>query len=239
LSLVNQRLEGLITGIAVAAAVAVAAAIVHREFIAPKRTLTKGLEYFSAWPELLAAGRRLGDSAAPIKLIEFADLQCPFCRSFNETIRRTRSKYGNRVEMVFIHHPLAIHRVAMPAARAAECAHDQGRFLEFVDQAYAAQDSMAVLVPGERSELETWIRLAVNAGVGDTSRFHSCAAATAVPTIVQAGMKAARQFGIRGTPTIMINGWRFSIPPSEAELHRRIDRLLAGKSPLPFLSRLF
>jgi protein-disulfide isomerase len=235
----NRRLEVLFTGMLVAAAVVVAAALAHREFAGPKQSTSPKLEFVSAWPGLLAVGRRMGDSTAPVKIVEFADLQCPFCKRFNETLRNTLKKYGARVEVVFVHDPLPMHRLALSAARAAECANSQGRFSEFVDQVYEMQESLAELEPGGQRELGTWTAVAAKAGVKDTNKFRRCAADTAVPAMIDAGVKAAKQFGVMGTPTVIVNGWRFSIPPREADLHRRIDRLLAGKSPVTFLSRLF
>jgi len=172
------------------------------------------------WREALDAGRVIGPSTAPLKLIEFADLECPFCRSFHKVVLSVLAKYPEDVALVFVHAPLNGHRFAHPAARAAECAQDQGRFALFVDHLYTGQDS-----PG----LKTWVAFARDAGVQDTSRFAQCAASNATMEIAERGTEVARKLEIRGTPTVLLNDWRFGSPPSVEELETAIDSLRKRK----------
>lgn len=78
-----------------------------------------------------------GARNAPVVVIQYSDFECPYCRQFaNGTLldlRRTYVKRGD-VLLAFRHLPLrAIHPLAYPAARAAECAGRQGRFWEMHD----------------------------------------------------------------------------------------------------------
>jgi protein-disulfide isomerase len=181
--------------------------------------------YLPSWRDLIANGVLEGDSTAVVKLVEFSDLECPVCRQFERNVRSVRAKYPKEVSVVFVHFPLPQHRFARPAARAAECADRSGRFAEFVALAYDKQDSLG---------LKPWTSYALEAGVRNTARFARCVAdASPVPRIDD-GVALAHRMGVRGTPTVIVNGWRFSSPPAEAELIRTVAALIAGDRPFAF-----
>lgn len=208
------------------AAVAVAAVLVHREFgtraaPAAMARATLAFEYVEEWQELVAKGRTVGRPTAPVKIVEFMDLECPACRGFHASTQVIREKYKNDVAFVFVHVPLGMHRFAVPAARAAECAAVAGRFSEMVDAIYRKQDSLG---------LKTWVSYARDAQVADTASFGRCASLSSVVSSAEDGIAAGRSIGLTGTPTVMVNGWRFSHTPSEAELVHAIEELRAGRS---------
>jgi hypothetical protein len=72
---------------------------------------------------------------ALVTVTEYADLQCPACRSAHATlVQPLIAKYGTKIAYDYRHFPLtSIHRYAMEAAEASECAADQGKFWEFMD----------------------------------------------------------------------------------------------------------
>lgn len=104
------------------AAVTIAVTFAHREFVhrVDSPAAQQSPKYVAGWTKLLDAGVSIGDTAAPIKLIEFGDFECPFCRHADSTYGLLRQKLGARFAIVFVHFPLAMHRFALPAARAAE-----------------------------------------------------------------------------------------------------------------------
>jgi protein-disulfide isomerase len=79
------------------------------------------------------SGNALGRADAPVTMVEFTDLQCPFCREFALTsfdqIRKNWIDTG-KLRYISRDFPLDIHAQAMPAARAARCAGEQGKFWE-------------------------------------------------------------------------------------------------------------
>src|SRR5687768_1017526 len=120
------------------AGLAVAVALVHREFFADspvRQSEARAPEFVPNWRDALGVARVIGPSTARIQIVEFADLECPFCKHFNKALKQARLIYPNDVAVAFVHLPLSIHRFARPAARAAECALVQGRFAEFIDVA--------------------------------------------------------------------------------------------------------
>lgn len=206
-------------------AAAIATAVVHREFFAPpapQAPAARAPEHMRRWADLLEGAVVLGNRQAPVTIVEFMDLECPFCSTFNGHVRALRQKYGDVVRVAVIHFPLDQHRFARPAARAAECAHTQGRFEHFINAVYDKQDSLG---------FKSWTSFASDAGVPDTVSFLRCATATTAVPRVDTGLALARAIGANGTPTVIVNGWRYYTPPDTAELDRVVRAVLAGKPP--------
>lgn len=65
-----------------------------------------------------------GNADAKISIIEFADLECPFCQRHanNGTLEKVLEKYGDDVNTIFMHFPLWFHQTAQKAWEALECA---------------------------------------------------------------------------------------------------------------------
>lgn len=213
-----ERASSILLGLA---ALVIAATLVHREFW-PSNVPQSGIErppvYVANWRLLLGAGHVLGDSAAPLKIIEFGDFECPYCRRADSTYHDIKKKYGSRLALVFVNFPLTMHRFAIPAARAAECAGEQGRFAEMHDLLYEKQDSLG---------LKTWSAFAIDAGVRDTLAFARCNATPGMPAGIQAGLDAGHRLQVNATPTMLVNGWRFFAPPSEHQLDSALAAITA------------
>ncbi len=69
-----------------------------------------------------------GKKDAKISVIEFSDVQCPFCQRHTNagTLDQVHAKYGDDINIVFAHFPLSIHPSAQKAGEALECAGKQG-----------------------------------------------------------------------------------------------------------------
>lgn len=161
----------------------------------------------STWQKYVPVGVSVGDSSAQTTVVVFSDFECPFCRKFHEQFMRVRAKDPGGVRLVFVHYPLTAHRLARPTARAAECADRAGRFLEFSTVAFAHQDSLGII---------PWGSFAVEAGVPDTAKFVACARGSEPLSRVDAGVALGKQLQISGTPTVLINGWRYPVAPYES-----------------------
>jgi|SRR5579862_8119929 len=221
----REHLQSLLSAILALTAAAIGVVLVHREFYSAVRpnTVELGLpRYLPGWRELVATGRVVGDSGAAVKIVEFSDLECPVCRSFDRSLREVRKRHPKEVALVFVHFPLPGHRFARPAAQAAECANRAGRFAEFVETVYDKQDSLG---------LKPWTSYAQGAGIADTLTFAHCVAESAAMPQIEAGIALGKKIGVHGTPTVVVNGWRFGSPPAEADLQRTVASLLAGERP--------
>jgi protein-disulfide isomerase len=229
----SNRLETFVSGSLAVAAIAMAVGFIHGPFGAkPQLTHIRGAtmpaEHVAEWGELLNAGILVGDSAAPVKIVELGDFECPFCRKFALRMRDARKQFGNKVALVYVDFPLKMHRFAMPAARAAECAYGQGRFAEFHDVVYDKQDSLG---------LKSWVSYAREAGIRDTTRFTLCNARTGPVLQATAGLAIGKRLAVHGTPTVIVNGWRLSAPPDDSTLSKLITAALAGDKQLEKLAR--
>ena len=155
----------------------------------------------------LAKGVTLGDSSAPIKIVEFGDYQCPSCRYFQQSVKpRIDLTYIQTGQAQFVFHdfPLVqIHPYAFLAARAARCAGDQGaptRYFEYHDKLFMNQAEWA-----SRTSLPAreFVRYAEEMGL-DAEAFEGCLRSDRFADVVTANQYAASQLNLPGTPAVLI-----------------------------------
>lgn len=81
-----------------------------------------------------------GNPNAPVTMIEYSDLQCPFCIQFHPTVQKILAAYPNQIRFVYRHFPLSFHANARIFATAANCANELGgssKFFEMVDAIFS------------------------------------------------------------------------------------------------------
>lgn len=221
----SSRIESIGTAIVVVAAVVVAAANVYRVFGPPEvSSMPEEEPEFlgdSIWRQAISVGHLTGDVHAPIRVIEFADLECPFCKRSHSSLMEARDRYGDSLAYVFVHFPLEMHRFARPAARAAECAAQQHVFASFVNAVFAQQDSLG---------LKPWTSYGTDAGVADTTTFTRCIAKGADQALLNRGPQLGKRVGVAVTPTVIVNGWRLG-GSAYTDLLGVIAEVLDSKSP--------
>jgi protein-disulfide isomerase len=137
-----------------------------------------------------------GPTNAPIELVEFSDFQCPFCFRATPTVNQVLSTYGDRIHFVYRHYPLPNHPNARPAAEAAACAADQGKFWPYHDKLFEDPSKLG------QSELK---RNAATLGL-DTAKFDTCLDSHKQKDVVDADLRAGQEAGVDGTPAFFING---------------------------------
>ncbi len=147
--------------------------------------------------EVAGAGRpAVGPAGAPINIIEFSDFECPFCGRAFPTVKQVLATYGDKVHLVYRNYPLPIHPRARPAAEAAACAAEQGKFWEYHDQLFENQTKLS------DDDLKAYA-----AAVGlDAATFAACYTTTAHKADVDADIAAGNAAGVTGTPAFFING---------------------------------
>ena len=140
----------------------------------------------------------LGGKDAKIVLIEYTDLECPFCSRHHDTIKQILETYGDDVKYAQRHFPLSFHQNAQKAAEAVECAGEQGKFYEMQ---YAIFDLNAAGTMG----VDKFKEAAVNLGL-NTSEFNSCLDNGDSAGEVAREMAEGQAVGVSGTPATFING---------------------------------
>lgn len=142
-----------------------------------------------------------GNPEAPVTIVEFSDLQCPYCAAFHQTMRQVISAYPDKVRWVYKHFPLdSIHPNARPAAEASECAAEQGKFWDFIDVIFVDQSSMS---------LAMYKKTAADLGL-NTAQFNACVDLRQYKNKVEADYQLGVANGVRGTPGNFINGQAYS-----------------------------
>lgn len=161
-----------------------------------------------------------GPPSAPVTIIEFADFECPVCKESLPVLRQLRDLYPDRVRFVYRDFPLAAHPQARPAAEAAHCAHEQGKFWAYHDALFAQAPD---LKPSD------YVILAERLGL-NRAEFTSCLAGTRPKAAVAKDLADAQTLGLSGTPTFFVNG-RYLVGFQTLEaLRQHIDRELLATS---------
>ncbi len=220
----RETVSNFLFGVAVISLVVIAGLTVRRELFSSGRAVNPSIpreqRRITNWRTYTENGHRVGPDSAVVTIVEFEDFECPVCGVFNRgPFRSIVSKYPGQVAVVYKHWPLTIHRLAYPAARAAECAAAQGRFQEYRQLLYDKQDSIG---------LKPFEDFAASAGVADLRAFKACNTTPGPVPLIESDISEAKSLEAHGTPTILVNGLMLVGAPSGADLDRYITEALAS-----------
>lgn len=196
------------------------AVVLRQQFVPTALAPMKNLAPVSVsnWDRLISTGHHSGPRDASVVVLQFGDFECPYCQKFSTRILPgVLAGFPGQVAVVFRHWPLPYHRFAYPAARAAECAGEQGQFQPFSELLYMKQDSLG---------LKPFDDYAREAGVTDRAAFQLCNSRPGRVASIEADMEAAIAAGASGTPTVLVNGLRYPEPPDSAGLAKAIRNAL-------------
>lgn len=128
-------------------------------------------------------------------VVEFSDLECPYCAQAQASVRATKEYYGEQVYFQFMHFPLtSLHPHAFDAAVAAVCAQQLG-FGEMYRQVLFLQQS-------DLSGADL-VSYAVDLGIDEAS-FRNCLDVASVQEQVASDMALGKSLGVSGTPTFIV-----------------------------------
>lgn len=149
---------------------------------------------------------RKGSDDASIVIVEFADFQCPACRSASAALKRISQEYGDRVQVVFKNYPLdnscnkniggSLHQHACKAAVMARCAGRHGKFWEMHDKIFGEQSKI------DETRLELWAR---DLGLSK-DQLAECQESSEIIDKIKDDINQGDQLGVEGTPAVFING---------------------------------
>ncbi len=146
-----------------------------------------------------------GDPDAPITIVEFSDFQCPFCARFHvQTLPSLLDEYieSGKVNLVYRDFPIqSIHPNALPAAVAAECANEQGKYWEYHDMLFEKQNGWNRL--DSNTAISTFSQYATDVGL-EQQQFDSCLGSGKYLEEVQKDLSDGKDYGITGTPGFFI-----------------------------------
>src|SRR5882672_967364 len=139
----------------------------------------------------------MGSSSAPVTIVEFTDLQCPFCNRFaTQTFEQLKKTYIDTGQVRFITRdlPLGMHQHAMRAARASRCAGEQGKFWEMRTTLVR---NATTLSPELMTATAQTLKL-------DMAAFEVCLESTRFDALIQKDMADAQSIGVTRTPSFVI-----------------------------------
>ncbi|MCV0398606.1 MAG: DsbA family protein [Nitrosarchaeum sp.] len=146
-----------------------------------------------------------GNDDAPITIIEFSDFQCPFCARFHiQTLPLLLENYidAGKAKLVYRDFPIqGIHPNAIPAAAAAECADEQGKYWEYHDKLFENQNQW--------NQLETPDAVAVFGQYAkeielNQEQFDVCLNTGKYIDEIRKDLDDGREYGVSGTPGFFI-----------------------------------
>lgn len=78
-----------------------------------------------------------GEQTAPVQLVVYVDLLCPYCRQLDQVLIDLEEKYQGFIQIIYRDYPIVeLHPQSYLLAHAAQCTFDQGKYWDFVDQIY-------------------------------------------------------------------------------------------------------
>ena len=151
-----------------------------------------------------AQGYLMGKVDAPVKILEYADFECPGCAGFatvTEPDVRARIIEPGLASITYYDFPLTQHRNTLAASNAAACADEQGKFWPMHDRLFQAQDEWN----GEATDSPKpfFKRYATEVGV-DVAKWESCYDARKYQKRISANLADGLRRGVGSTPSFII-----------------------------------
>jgi protein-disulfide isomerase len=215
MSIVTEQKSDWFVSVLGVCAIAVTGLVVRHEFFPPAAAPAQQVSPVLAdslsetnWKELTASGHWIGATNAQVVFVEFSDFQCPSCRTWIRELQSLQTLRPEAVAIVFHHLPLSeIHREAVHAAVASECAADGGRFEAFHNFLFRNQDHLNAALYAEAAD---------SVQLQDLGAFRTCLTDPRIAERVDKDRSRADRLGLTATPTVWVNRLRLSRVPDTA-----------------------
>ncbi len=173
-----------------------------------------------------AQGYVIGKVDAPVKILEYADFECPSCAGFatvTEPDVRTRIVNAGLANLTYYDFPLTQHRNTVAASNAAACADEQGKFWQMHDRLFQAQDEWN----GEATDVPKpfFRRYASEIGVPDLAKWESCYDSRKYQSRINANLADGLRRGVNSTPTFVIGNKLYPGMRSYDEMKGLVDSI--------------
>ena len=150
-------------------------------------------------------------------MVEYSEFQCPFCSRVIPDTKRLLQKYEGKIAYSVRDYPLSFHNRAKPAAIAAKCASNQGKYWEMYHKLFENQRALSD---------DDFKSYAASIGL-KVDQFNKCVKnpGEAAKTIEE-NFQSGAALGVTGTPAFFINGRRLTGARSYAEFESIIEEEL-------------
>jgi protein-disulfide isomerase len=167
-----------------------------------------------------------GNPNAPVKIVEYSDTECPFCKRFHDTMKQVMENEGKqgKVAWVYRHFPLdQLHSKARKEAEATECAAEIGgndKFWAYLDRLMEVTPANNGLDSAELPKIAQYVGL-------DTVKFNECLTSDRYAKKIEEHVQNAQATGGNGTPWSIVvskNGKKY--PLSGAQPYASVKALI-------------
>lgn len=166
-----------------------------------------------------------GNADSTVKLVEYSDFQCPACGDFYYVVKDILDEYGDSIGFEYKNFPLlTIHQFALPAAKAAEAAGQQGKFFAMHDKLFENQAAWSTAANPQAF----FVQYAEEIGL-DVDLFKKHMRASMIEDKIKSEFNEARDLGLTGTPSFFLNGKRMQFDTYES-FKNQIDVAVNGES---------
>jgi protein-disulfide isomerase len=173
--------------------------------------------YIALAPPSMKLDGQGAQTNAPIKLVEFADYECPFCQKVAPDVKKLKADLGDKIDLIYKDFPLPMHAKAEKAAEASRCAGNQGKFWEFHDELFHGKELDVDQMKGLARALKM-----------DSAVFDKCLDSGEEAANVEKDRKEGVRLGITGTPSFFINGHFLSGALDYATLRQVVEQQLGN-----------
>jgi len=181
-----------------------------------------------------------GDASAKVEIVNFDDLECPFCARMNsELAKDTLDHYKGLIKIVYKDFPLEeIHPWALHAAVDANCLADQSApaYWAYVDYVHSHGQEISGASPNPAKSFIDLDNIAGNIGSAnkvDNTQLTACLKKQD-QSVVNASIKLGTALGLEGTPQVYVNGEKLPSGAQPVEdLWPAIDRALLAEGIQP------
>lgn len=165
-----------------------------------------------------------GSVTAPVKIVEYSDTECPFCKQFHGTLKQAVAEYGDQIAWVYRHFPLdSLHAKARKEAEATECAAELGgndKFWAYLDRLMEVTPSNDGLDPAELPKIAQYVGL-------DVAKFNVCLSSGKYAQKIEEHVQNAIATGGQGTPwSVVIGKGGKKYPLSGAQPYPNVKQLI-------------
>jgi protein-disulfide isomerase len=161
-----------------------------------------------------------GPDTAPVTITEFADFGCITCQAWHQfgVKQQIKDAYQEQVRFVWRDFPVTTTHSPI-AAEAGFCAHDQDLFWEYHDVLFENAPALAPV------NLQAYAE-SIGLNMGE---FNQCLDSGKYQQAVEKELAEAKELGLRGVPSFIVNGKRLIGPPSFEQLAATIDEILTSQ----------
>jgi len=179
---------------------------------------------FSGLPPVTEDDWVFGPDNAAVTFLEYSELQCPYCSQLEPLLIAVQELYPDDVRLVFRHRPFpeTFHDKSILAAQAMEAAGKQGKFNEFKNYMFDRKTKYAEIpehakLPDDafwgsvaKDDFDAWLEEHIIELGLEPTQFFKDMYSTKIIEKVQSAADSANSLGINGTPTLFINGYKWS-----------------------------